>query len=381
MLATPFIDLATEISAAGEGGLLGLAFDPDYAQNGFFYVNLINLNGDTEVRRYHVSGNPNVADAGSATPILAIDQPDGLSNHKAGWIGFGPDGYLYIATGDGGGRGDPDGNGRTSTRCSARCFASTCMATISPPIPPGITPFPRTILSSAGAGPRKFGPSACAIRSATVSTGAWHAFHRRCGTRQVGRGRYWPERRQLWLENLRRARALFIGNTDGRYGDLSNLLLRSQRWNHVIGGYVYRGEREGLQGQYFFADFGTGHIYTLRKSGSTWIATDQTSHVHTNLGSIDNAASFAEDGFGNLYVVDLDGDVFKLTPNTQSGDLNDTLNGSAGNDMLFGGSGNDTLNGGSGADLLNGAREQNCELRRLAPGRHGKSTHRRGAWR
>ena len=106
------IDLSAQISAAGEGGLLGLAFDPDYGNNGYFYVDLINLNGDTEVRRYHVSDNPDVADAGSATPILTIDQPTGRTNHKGGWIGFGPDGDLYVATGDGGGAGDPDGNGQ-----------------------------------------------------------------------------------------------------------------------------------------------------------------------------------------------------------------------------------------------------------------------------
>ena len=88
VLETPFVDLRTEISAAGEGGLLGLAFDPDYAQNGFFYVDLINVNGDTEVRRYRVSDDPNIADAESGTPILTIDQPDGRTNHKAGWIGF-----------------------------------------------------------------------------------------------------------------------------------------------------------------------------------------------------------------------------------------------------------------------------------------------------
>src|SRR4029079_6551475 len=68
----------------------------------------------------------------------------------------------------------------------------------------------------------------------------------------------------------------------------------------VIGGYVYRGPGESLQGQYFFADFGTGHIYTLANSGSGWIATDQTSHVHVNLGSIDMPSSFAEDAIGNL---------------------------------------------------------------------------------
>ena len=76
VLATPFLDVSSQILTDGERGLLGLAFDPDFASNGFFYVNLINLSGDTEIRRYHVSSNPNVADPASVTPIITIDQTD-----------------------------------------------------------------------------------------------------------------------------------------------------------------------------------------------------------------------------------------------------------------------------------------------------------------
>ena len=124
----------------------------------------------------------------------------------------------------------------------------------------------------------------------------------------------------------------------------------------VIGGYVYRGEGEALQGQYIFADFGTGHIYSLNKIGQNWVRSDLTSKIHTDFGAINNPASFAEDGFGNLYVVDLNGQVFRLTPNTNSADGNDDLSGGAGDDMLYGGSGDDTLEGGAGADQLYGGR-------------------------
>src|SRR6478609_6774245 len=96
VLATPFLDVSSQILTDGERGLLGLAFDPGFASNGFVYVNLINLSGATEVRRYHVSSNPNVADPASVTPIITVDQTD-ASNHKAGWLGFGPDRDLYIA--------------------------------------------------------------------------------------------------------------------------------------------------------------------------------------------------------------------------------------------------------------------------------------------
>jgi glucose/arabinose dehydrogenase len=98
--ATPFLNVSGEIVSDGERGLLGLAFDPNFASNGFFYVYLTNLAGDAEIRRYQVSSNPNLADPASVTPILTIDQTN-ATNHKSGWLGFGPDGNLYIASGDG----------------------------------------------------------------------------------------------------------------------------------------------------------------------------------------------------------------------------------------------------------------------------------------
>jgi glucose/arabinose dehydrogenase len=110
VLATPFLDLSGQILSDGERGLLGLAFDPNFASNGLFYVNLINTSGNTEIRSYHVSSNPNVADP-NFTPIITIPQPP-AGNHKAGWLGFGPDGYLYAALGDGGGGGDPFHSGQ-----------------------------------------------------------------------------------------------------------------------------------------------------------------------------------------------------------------------------------------------------------------------------
>ena len=107
VLPTPFLNLSGQIASDDERGLLGLAFDPDFASNGFFYVNVSNPNGNTDIRRYHVDAStPNVADPASATPVLSINQST-FGNHKGGWLGFGPDGDLYISVGDGGGGGDP----------------------------------------------------------------------------------------------------------------------------------------------------------------------------------------------------------------------------------------------------------------------------------
>ena len=107
--ATPFLTIPG-IATSGEQGLLGLAFHPGYATNGQFYVYVTNAAGDLEVRAYQRSaGNPDLADAASGDVILTVPHPS-FANHNGGWIGFGPDGNLYISTGDGGSGGDPANN-------------------------------------------------------------------------------------------------------------------------------------------------------------------------------------------------------------------------------------------------------------------------------
>ena len=105
--ATPFLTLPnTVVLSGGERGLLGLAFHPNYATNGYFYVNYTRAgDGATVIARYSVSADPNVANASSGTVVLTVVQP--FSNHNGGTIKFGPDGYLYIGMGDGGSGGDP----------------------------------------------------------------------------------------------------------------------------------------------------------------------------------------------------------------------------------------------------------------------------------
>ena len=110
--ATPFLTVPG-LSSTNEGGLLGMAFHPDYATNGYFYVMYTDTSNDSQLVRYTVSGNPNVANAGSETPILEILQPFG--NHNGGWIDFGPDNYLYVSLGDGGSGCDPQDNGQDKT--------------------------------------------------------------------------------------------------------------------------------------------------------------------------------------------------------------------------------------------------------------------------
>ncbi|WP_298514826.1 PQQ-dependent sugar dehydrogenase [uncultured Kordia sp.] len=105
--ATPFLDIDARVRSTGnEQGLLGLAFDPNYATNNRFYVNYINNSGDTVIARFTTSANPDIADDTSEEILLTVSQP--YTNHNGGSLAFGTDGYLYIALGDGGSGGDPD---------------------------------------------------------------------------------------------------------------------------------------------------------------------------------------------------------------------------------------------------------------------------------
>ena len=112
LLAEPFLDLIALVhSGENEQGLLGLAFHPDYQTNGLFYVNYIRdddpgtVENETVIARYAVSADPDVADPDSGQTVMIVAQP--RRNHNGGWIGFSPDGYLYLAFGDGGGGNDP----------------------------------------------------------------------------------------------------------------------------------------------------------------------------------------------------------------------------------------------------------------------------------
>lgn len=111
-LDSPLLDLRDRVNNSGfEQGLLGLAFHPQFSGNGFFYVNYTRAGGDTVIARFSAQPDANQADPGSEQVLMVIDQP--FSNHNGGGMVFGPDGYLYIGTGDGGSAADPFGNGQS----------------------------------------------------------------------------------------------------------------------------------------------------------------------------------------------------------------------------------------------------------------------------
>jgi glucose/arabinose dehydrogenase len=315
VLATPFLDLSGQIDTSGERGLLGLAFDPNFATNGFVYVDVSNPNGNNDIRRYHVDPtNPNVVDLTSATPILSINQST-FNNHKGGWLGFGPDGDLYISVGDGGGGGNPLHTGQNIDSLLGKILRID----VHSPSDPGLNyhiPSDNPFVGTPGADEEIF---AYGLRN------PWRAsFDRALGTFYIA-----DVGQDSWEE-------IDIGQKGANYGwntyegpvafpggdplnpagpSVSPIYSYDHSVGHSItGGYVYRGEGEGLQGQYFFADFIQSKVFTLRFDGSSWVATDRTAQIVTDAGTIHNPDSFGEDARGNLYIVDYDGNIFKLTP-------------------------------------------------------------------
>src|SRR5262249_1664906 len=317
VLATPFLDVSSEVPFNdGERGLLGLAFDPNFATNGFFYVNLSNKNnGNTEIRRYHVSSsNPNVADPTPPTLILSINQSE-FNNHKGGWLGFGPDGDLYISVGDGGGGGDPLHNGQNIDSSRGKILRIDVHSTPDPGLNYHI-PADNPFAGQPGARGEIF---AMGLRN------PWRpSFDRATGTFYIA-----DVGQDTWEE-------IDIGQNGANYGwnafegpapypgggPLNNgpAVSPIYSYNHngmnasITGGYVYRGNGDALQGQYFFADFVQGTVSTLRFNGSAWVATDRTPQIVYADGRLVHPSSSGEDASGNLYVVDFNGGVFKLPP-------------------------------------------------------------------
>jgi glucose/arabinose dehydrogenase len=330
---TPF--LTVSVDSSGERGLLGLAFDPNYATNGFFYIyrTVPGATAHNEVDRYHVTGN--VVDAGSQTPILSLGNLSGATNHNGGWIGFGPDGDLYIATGE----NANSSNSQTLTNLLGKILRIA---------PDGSIPADNPFFNSA-----------TGVNRAIYDLGLRNPF-RDSFDRATG-DLYIADVGQNTIEEINSGIKGANYGWPSAEGPSGNPAFTNPIFSYdhtvgqaIIGGYVYRGTSEGLQGQYFFADEVAGKVFTMRFNGSAWVSTERTSQITTTAGAINTPTSFGEDAQGNLYIVDYDGDVFRLTPNVVSGDQNDTLRGFAGDDMIFGGSGNDFIDGGTGNDTLIG---------------------------
>ncbi|GLS30724.1 Hemolysin-type calcium-binding repeat-containing protein [Mesorhizobium albiziae] len=355
-----FLDIpASQFSADGERGVLGLAFHPGYANNGRFFVFLTNPAGDIEIRAYSRSaGNPAVADPAPVGTLMTIPHPT-FGNHNGGSLAFGPDGYLYISTGDGGGGNDPSGNAQNTNVLLGKILRIDVNAEDFPTDPsrnyaiPDDNPF-------AGGSPGADEIWAYGLRN------PWRiSFDSLTGDLYIGDVGQ-AAREEVNFDAAGGPGGLNYG-WDYREGTLQGPSAPPQPpiafvepvfeyardfGQSITGGYVYRGPAPGLQGAYFFADFGSGRLMTLRMvNGVAEDAIERTAQVGADLSLI---SSFGTDNGGNLYAVTLAGAIYRLDPGISSGDGADSIDGGAGNDNLSGGIGNDMLNGGVGTDDMRG---------------------------
>ena len=326
LLLTSFLDIVARVNSSGsEMGLLGLAFHPNYAANGYFYVNYTFGNPlRTRVSRFTVTGNADLANPDSEQTILEFSQP--FTNHNGGALHFGPDGYLYIASGDGGSGGDPNNSGQNKgvllgkllridvngTGATGSCDVSTT----SPKryaIPPG--------------NPFADGPGGnCDEIWAMGLRNPWRfSFDRGTGDLWIG------DVGQSNREEIDYAAAGSAGGTN--YGwrcyegsaaynttgcaSAAAYTLPVFDYPHtngncsITGGYVYRGPGlNELTGQYLFTDYCTGSLWTLNGSSVTPTLTTWTLASGSSLGT---PSTFGEDLAGEIYVGSNGGQVYRIT--------------------------------------------------------------------
>ena len=299
----PYFDIPQEeLSTVGMQGLQGFAFHPDYAANGKLYLSLTNETQDTEIWEVtRASEDPDVADPDSVRLILQIDRT-GTDNASA-WIGFGSDDLLYVATGDGGApdaaqdpadlqgkllRLDVDDEVSPATEVVALGLRNPWRAgfdrTTGDLYIADIGEFQREEVDYLSAGE-------LAAAGPTPVNFGWPFFE---GTRPRSEAQPDPL-------TLREPVFEYLHGTDEMEGF------------SVTGGYVYRGPG-GMQGNYFFADFVSDRLFTLRvEEGQSVDAVERDDDFQVNSGSFDNIISFAEDGQGRLYALGLDGELFSFT--------------------------------------------------------------------
>ena len=305
LLAAPFLDITRRVGYGGERGLLGMAFHPRYAHNGFFYVNYTDRNGDTRIERYQVSERLDVADPATGKLVLVVPQP--YANHNGGMVTFGPDGMLYIGMGDGGSGGDPHGNGQDRGTLLGALLRIDVDRGDPYAIPPD-NPF-------------------VGRRDARPEIWAW-------GLRNPWRFCFDPVTHRLYIADVGQGRWEEVDVVDSRepglnFGwnlmegahcfrspgcDQHGLVLPRVEYGHpqgcsVTGGFVYRGAGMAeLQGHYFYADYCAGWIRSFSLDHE-----QVTQHRQWNVGNIGSVMSFGEDASGELYVLSASGRVYRMT--------------------------------------------------------------------
>ena len=309
VLPRPFLDIAALVSCCDERGLLGLAFHPNYASNGFFYVNYTNRLGDTVIARFTVSRrDPNVANPFSLTVLLRVNQP--FANHNGGQLQFGPDGFLYIALGDGGSAGDPLDNGQSLNTLLGKILRIDVNGGSPYAVPPS-NPF----VGVPGALPEIW---AYGLRNPWRFT-----FDRLTGDMFIG-----DVGQDEWEEiDFQPASSAGGENYGWRVMEASHcfdpptgcnqagLVLPILEYSHdlgcaVIGGFRYRGGQvRELVGRYLYADFCTGTIWGAAPDVTGAWSTEVLLETGVSI------SSFGEGPDGELYVIGYSssGTLYKVT--------------------------------------------------------------------
>ncbi len=324
VLPTPYLNIDSRVgggtSGGDERGLLGLAFHPDYFNNGYFFVDYTNNSGNTVIARYQVSGDPltsDVADVGSETILMTISQPFG--NHNGGWIDFGPnDGYLYISLGDGGSGGDPGDRAQDITNQKLGKMLRIDVDSGTPyGIPPdnpfvGITGDDEIwAYGLRNAWRNSFDPETGDLYMADVGQNAWEEIDFQRGESSGGENYGWRcmEGNHCYT------------SSSGCTCNSGAVVDPIYEYNHSLGfsltgGEIYRGCMiPDLTGTYFYADYVTHKIWSFRYNGISVVDfADRTSELAPGGGlAISNISSFGRDGLGEMYICDLfGGEVFQI---------------------------------------------------------------------
>ncbi|MBS1546569.1 MAG: PQQ-dependent sugar dehydrogenase [Bacteroidetes bacterium] len=329
VLPAPFLDITSQVNSdASEQGLLGMAFDPGYATNGFFYVYYIHGSGagTSRISRFHVSSDPNLADPASEVVLYTVAQP--YWNHNGGCLQFGPDGYLYCGFGDGGSGNDPNGNGQNMNVPLAKMIRIDVSQHDSTYAIPADNPF---------VGAQDTLPE---IWASGLRNPWRYSFDRLNGDLWIGdvgqnaweEVDHWPAANGGGANFGWRCREGFVAtpgvsqagcSSDGPFTDpVAAFNHGSQGWCSVIGGYVYRGTQfPHLYGKYIFTDYCSGDFLTFGANNDV-----DTLLMTGNSGY----SGFGEDMDGELYVTDVDhGTVKKIVDACPMADPVATFDGTA----------------------------------------------------
>lgn len=305
---------ATGLTTDGERGLLGLAARSDFATSNIVFVHATGTGGAVEIREYNTS-------TGAMRLVLSTPHAS-ANNHNGGWIAFGPDGLLYDAIGDGGGGGDPSNNAQNVNLRLGKILRLKIDTT-----PGAATPFapaPGNVFAAGGGDPYIF---AYGLRNpfrnsfdgntlviADVGEGAVEEIDL-APIASTGLNFGWK-----FLEGT----SVFSGTAPaGLTAPVSQYSHGSgpKQGNSIIGGYVYRGPVASLQGSYIFGDYVSGNIWTLPYTslvqGQVFPAASyerRNADFTPDAGTISSLVSFGQDSAGNVYLVDIGGSIFMITP-------------------------------------------------------------------